>query len=85
MYKLENKTKFGQWVAKIANDYELTPMEIADYSGIHVRKLSRILNGYSKLTDIDMMWLVECLSDLTKRDRIEMIVEVSKIYFTRND
>jgi predicted transcriptional regulator len=85
MYKLNNKTKFGQWVANLANKHEISPVEIAEYSGIHVRKLMRILNGDSKLTDFDMMWLVECLSDLTKRDKIDMIVEVAKLYFNTDD
>lgn len=83
MINLKNKTELGRWVATYLNTHNIELQYFAEYSGIDKRKMTRIMNGDSKLTDIDLFWIVECLADLTECDRIELIVLVSRIYFTR--
>ena len=60
---------FGQWMYREIQQHQITVLELSDYSGISVRKLYRIISGEVSVTLYDFLWLVECLSDMTGKDK----------------
>ena len=66
---------FGQWMYREIQQHQITVLELSDYSGISVRKLYRIISGEVSVTLYDFLWLVECLSDMTGKDKKIIISE----------
>lgn len=66
---------FGQWMYREIQQHQITVLELSDYSGISVRKLYRIISGEVSVTLYDFLWLVECLSDMTGKDKKIIVSE----------
>ena len=69
--ELENmaqKSRFGDWIYDQLEIYDISMMNLSDYSGIHIRTLYRMANGSVKIKLEDFAWIVECISDMTNQD-----------------
>jgi len=66
---------FGQWMYREIQQHQITVLELSDYSGISVRTLYRIISGEVSVTLYDFLWLVECLSDMTGKDKKIIVSE----------
>jgi len=66
---------FGQWMYREIQQHQITVLELSDYSGISVRKLYRIISGEVSVTLYDFFWLVECLSDMTGKEKKIIVSE----------
>ena len=66
---------FGQWMYREIQQHQITVLELSDYSGISVRKLYRIISGEVSVTLYDFLWLVECLSDMTGKEKKIIVSE----------
>ena len=67
--------KFGDWVHTKIDPVQVSITDLSDYSGIHIRKLYRILSGQTTLTFDDWIWLVECVSDMTNTKMTDNVSE----------
>jgi predicted transcriptional regulator len=70
--KRESNT-FGDWIRFQLHNHQITIINLSDYSGIHIRKLYRIINGENKLYHEDWIWLVECIGDMTDQPLTECV------------
>ena len=66
---------FGDWIRSQLESDQITIINLSDYSGVHIRKLYRILNNENTLTYDDWIWLVECLGDMTNHTLTEMVID----------
>jgi predicted transcriptional regulator len=66
---------FGDWIRFQLQNHQITIINLSDYSGIHIRKLYRIINGENKLYYEDWIWLVECVGDMTNQSLTECVID----------
>ena len=77
--KMRNKSLFGQWLYRQLDTYQISMLNLSDYSGIHVRTLYRMANGTVGMRLEDLQWLVECISDMTNQEYNDVLLDcVSK-------
>jgi hypothetical protein len=65
----------GKWIVRVMDAHQITRIELSDYSGIHIRKLHRILSNQSALSLLDFVWLMECLADMTNQDKFDLMMD----------
>lgn len=75
MSKSKSKQTFGDWLRSQLEPNQITVINLSDYSGIHVRKLYRIINDENVLRLDDWMWIVECISDMTNQDMTDCVID----------
>jgi predicted transcriptional regulator len=66
---------FGEWIRHQLHNHQITIINLSDYSGIHIRKLYRIINGENKLSYEDWIWLVECVGDMTNQSLTDCVID----------
>lgn len=79
-FKTDGKTPFGKWVSQHCNRHKITPRDLYDHTGIKARTMQRILTGQTVLSDINMMWIIESIADLTNDDPVELGCQVIRVY-----
>jgi len=67
--------RFGEWVHSKIDPVQVSMIDLSDYSGIHIRKLYRLLTGETALRFDDWIWLVECVSDMTNTKMTDNVTE----------
>ena len=71
---MKPKNRFGKWLYNQLESYQISMLNLSDYSGIHIRTLYRMTNGDVKIKNDDCIWILECLSDMTNQD-FNMLVD----------
>lgn len=71
------KSVFGDWLKIQLEKYNISVIELSDYSGVHVRRLYRILSG-SKLSLEDAVWLIDCISDMTDQKELDLMLDLGQ-------
>lgn len=72
------KNGFGDWLREQIDLYQISVVELSDYSGIHTRTLYRILSGSTKIDLVVWLWLIECISDMTDREMEDLLLSCLK-------
>lgn len=66
---------FGKWIQIQLNNHQITIINLSDYSGIHIRKLYRIINNENRIVFEDWIWLVECVGDMTNQSLTDCVID----------
>jgi len=63
---LSLKARIRVRLMRIVDKHKITSVALGTHSGIHERKIRRMLSGVSIHMDIDEIdWIIECIADLT--------------------
>lgn len=73
----------GKWIVRVMDAHQITRIELSDYSGIHIRKLHRILSNQSALSLLDFVWLMECLADMTNQDKFDLMMDCLRYMYQK--
>ena len=66
---------FGEWIRSQLDPNMVTIINLSDYSGIHIRKLYRIINGENTLRFDDWIWIIECIGDMTSQSMTDLVID----------
>ncbi len=66
---------FGDWIRSQLDPNQITIINLSDYSGLHIRKLYRIINGENTLRWDDWIWIIECVGDMTNQSMTELVID----------
>lgn len=66
---------FGDWIRSQLDPNQITIINLSDYSGLHIRKLYRIINGENTLRWDDWIWIIECVGDMTNQSMTDLVID----------
>ena len=66
---------FGDWIRSQLDPNQITIINLSDYSGLHIRKLYRIINGENTLRFDDWIWIIECVGDMTNQSMTYLVID----------
>ena len=73
--KRAHQPTFGDWIRSQLGPNQITIINLSDYSGIHIRKLYRIINGENTLRFDDWIWICECVADMTNQTLTDCVMD----------